>query len=133
MYDKVVQVGLRSMDSGSAKKINRKQVFTMSDMRKYSEMEIARKIVAATGKEVYITIDLDVFDPSEMPSVGTPEPDGMRFSQVVSIVEEISKSKRLVGIDIVELSPIPYLTYPNFTAAKLAYLILGYFLARKKG
>ncbi len=132
MYDGIVQVGLRSIDSESAKRLDQKHAFTMSDIHKSSGKEIARKIIKATGSEVYITIDHDVLDPSEMPSVGTPEPDGMRFNQIMEIIEEISREKKLAGLDIVELSPIPYLTYPNFTAAKLAYLTLGYFLLKKR-
>lgn len=132
MYEDVVQVGVRSIDSESAKKLVATQMFTMSDIHKSSESEIAGRIAKATGNEVYITIDLDVLDPSEMPSVGTPEPDGMRFGQIINIIKELSKTKSLAGLDIVELSPIPYLAYPNFTAAKLAYLTLGYFLAEKK-
>ncbi len=132
MYDKVVQVGLRSIDGDSAKALNPKCTLTMEDIHGLSGKEIARKIIEATGSEIYITIDLDVLDPSEMPSVGTPEPDGLSFNQITEIIREISKKKRLVGLDIVELSPIPYITYPNFTAAKLAYLTLGYFFSKKK-
>ena len=61
-----------------------------------------------------------------MPSVGTPEPNGLNWNQITSLLKEISKSKNIVSADIVELSLIENLMYPNLTAAKLAYKLLGY-------
>ncbi len=132
LYRDIVHVGLRSIDEAYAKSLDRKKAITMEFLHNHTEEQVADAIISATGKDVYITIDLDVMDPSEMPSVGTPEPDGMKFAQLVKILKLVAKKKRLVGLDIVELSPIPHLTYPNFTAAKLSYLTLGYFLADKK-
>ncbi len=132
LYKSIVQVGLRSIDLDSAKKLEKKNTITMSQIHNSSIKDVAKRIIDATGKNIYITIDLDVLDPSEMPSVGTPEPDGMRFNEITEILRLISEKKNLVGLDITELSPIPGITYPNFTAAKLAYLMLGYFFSDKK-
>lgn len=131
LYKSIVQVGLRNIDSDSAKKIGKNNIITMSEIHISKIGDIAKKIIKATGNDIYITIDLDVLDPSVMPSVGTPEPDGMTFNQVTEILRLLSEKKNLVGIDITELSPIPGLTHPNFTAAKLAYLTIGYFFAAK--
>ncbi|MDE1847170.1 MAG: arginase family protein, partial [Candidatus Micrarchaeota archaeon] len=85
-----------------------------------------------TQKKIYLTIDLDVLDPSEMPSVGTPEPDGLRFYELCRIIHELSKGKELLGFDIVELNPLPNMHAPNYLAAKLAYLTIGYFMLNRK-
>ncbi len=92
--------------------------------------DIAEQINSMTSNNVYLTIDLDVLDPSEMPSVGTPEPGGVSFSNLLKIIKIIGKRKSISGIDIVELNPIPYFEAPNFLAAKLAYLALGYSFIR---
>jgi agmatinase len=118
-------IGVRSVDEDSAKRYG-KEILYMKDMRGMSNIEIARKAIEMTKKKVYITLDLDALDPSEMPSVGTPEPDGMRFSQLSDILKLVIKEKDILGIDMTELSPLPSLSYPNYTAAKLAYLIIGY-------
>jgi len=66
-----------------------------------------------------------VLDPSEMPSVGTPEPGGMSFEELVFLLEKIGKEKELIGADVVELTPIAGLDAPNFLAAKLCQKIIG--------
>ena len=66
-----------------------------------------------------------------MPSVGTPEPDGLRFNDLCMLVSEILKSKRLLGFDIAELSPISGFHAPDYLAAKLAYLVIGYSMLAK--
>jgi agmatinase len=86
------------------------------------------KILSLLTQDVYITFDLDGFDPSVMPSVGTPEPGGLLWDETLEIIRRVSKEKRIVGADIVELAPIPGLTYPDFAAARLAYKIISYAL-----
>jgi len=84
------------------------------------------KCLAELAENVYITIDLDSLDPSIMPAVGTPEPGGLTWDDVISMLETITGCKKIVGADIVELSPRPGLTYADFTAAKLALKVIGY-------
>lgn len=130
----VASVGIRSTDEKPGRHKNVK-MFPMEEIRSKGIKKIAKELAKATQKEIYLTIDLDVLDPSEMPSVGTPEPGGMRFDDLCFLIKELSQSKKLLGFDIVELCPIPYLHAPNYLAAKLAYLTIGYFLyndARKK-
>lgn len=74
---------------------------------------------------VYITVDLDVFDPSLMPAVGTPEPGGIGWYEFLSMVQLIASRKHVVGVDLVELAPIPGLHHPDFFAAKLVYKMLS--------
>ena len=82
--------------------------------------------------QVYITVDLDGFDPSVMPSVGTPEPGGLLWHEVLNLIEQVGRSKRIIGADIVELAPIPGLIHPDFSAALLAYKILGIAFNKKE-
>ena len=78
------------------------------------------------SNDVYITFDLDVFDPSIMPSTGTPEPGGLLWNDITKYLKMVFESKNVVGFDIVELAPIDGLTHPNFLVAKLYYKMLSY-------
>lgn len=84
------------------------------------------------SKDVYITIDLDVLDPSLMPSVGTPEPGGIGWYEFLDLLKIVTKEKKIVGFDVVELSPKEGLAAPDFLAAKLIYRLLGYIFSGKK-
>lgn len=91
------------------------------------------KIKDALSDNVYISIDLDVFDPSIMPSVGTPEPGGMGWYEILDLIKYLIQHKNIVGLDAVELCPIKNMVAPDFLAAKLLYRILGYnFLLNNK-
>jgi len=86
----------------------------------------AEKILSQLTDTVYVTIDLDGFDPSECPGVGTPEPGGLKWLQVLKLLRTVSRKKKIVGFDVVELMPIPNTVQSEFFAAKLAYKLLGY-------
>ena len=75
---------------------------------------------------VYLSIDLDALDPSIMPAVGTPEPGGLSYGQALSIIETLTKRGPVIGLDLVELAPIPGHRVSEFTAARLLYKALGY-------
>jgi len=77
-------------------------------------------------ENVYLTIDLDVLDPSIMPSTGTPEPGGMEWYPLLKYLKKVFQSKTVVGFDLVEFAPIPGLKAPDFLVAKLYYKILSY-------
>lgn len=83
-------------------------------------------------ENVYITIDLDVFDPSLVPAVGTPEPGGIGWYETLDLLREIAKDKKIVGFDVVELCPIKGQAASDFLAAKLIYRLLGYIFSGKK-
>ncbi len=83
-------------------------------------------LLSNLGPNVYVTVDLDVFDPSEMPAVGTPEPGGLRWYDVVNILRRVAAATNIVGIDLVELCPIPGNVAPDFMAAKLIHKSIGY-------
>jgi agmatinase len=74
----------------------------------------------------YLTIDLDAIDPSEMPAVGTPEPGGLHWYQLLTMLREIFSRTSVVGMDVVELCPMEGQTRADFLAAKLVYKLIGY-------
>jgi agmatinase len=119
----IVSVGIRSMDSSEIGSINKKNIFYASDM--HGSGDWIKKATARLLKNVYITIDLDVFDPSIMPSTGTPEPGGLGWYEVMALLENISKKKNIVGFDVVELCPSKNVA-PDFLAAKLIYKLLSF-------
>ena len=127
---KITQVGIRNENSEIKEFLSRastkKQVTTFYG----TDMPI-QKILKSLPKDVYITIDLDGLDPSIMPSVGTPEPGGLLWQDLLMLLESVFKSKNVIGVDMVELAPIPGLTAPDFLAAKLAYEIIKNTLKRK--
>jgi len=123
----VFQIGIRNISAGEEEfRRSSRQVKTV-----FSEQaadggflkELARFV---RGKRVFLTIDLDGLDPSIMPSVGTPEPDGLSWSMVLQIVRTIVRSAAAMPVfDVVELAPIPALRGPDFLAAKLVYKIMS--------
>jgi len=98
--------------------------FYMSDLA--SNTTSIDKIVDSLSEDVYVTIDVDVFDPSIMPAVGTPEPDGMSWRQVLHIVESVALHKHVVGFDLMEFCPREGPSACAFLLAKLAYKLIGY-------
>ncbi len=78
------------------------------------------------SQHTYVTIDLDAIDPSEMPAVGTPEPGGLSWYQVLDLFKEICRYSTIVGMDVVELCPMAGQTHADVLAAKLVYKMIGY-------
>ena len=123
-HTNLIQVGIRSMDSSEKKYLNRQKCFFAQSI-KGRQKWIDDSIELMTEK-VYITLDLDVFDPSIMPSTGTPEPGGLNWYEVTQYLKRVFAEKEVVGFDIVELSPTPDNKAPDFLAAKLYYKMLSY-------
>jgi len=102
--------------------------YDIMDMPKWKE-----QIRDMLTENVYMSIDLDVFDPSIMPSVGTPEPGGLGWYEILDFTNYIIQYKNVIGFDVVELCPIKEIIAPDFLAAKLIYRLLGYnFMANSK-
>ncbi len=125
----LIQVGIRSMDVSEKKYLKKDKVYFAHQImdNDYWMEEAIRKMT----DPVYITLDLDVFDSSLMPSTGTPEPGGMHWYQVLQFLRMIFLRKQVVGFDIVELAPIQGFDAPQFLAAKLYYKMLAYYFTRK--
>jgi agmatinase len=125
-------IGVRSVDRESAERRDRR-IIPMEEVHGMTMHELAASLARASKRDIYLTFDLDVLDPSEMPSTGTPEPDGMRFRDVMQLFSELLPKKRLVGMDFTELMPIPGFTAPDFLAAKLIYNTLAFAYGKKAG
>ncbi|MGA2367948.1 MAG: agmatinase [Dehalococcoidia bacterium] len=121
----ITQVGIRSLSLEENQYIMSNKLKPFFFELEYGPSAI-EKITASLNDNVYISIDLDVFDPSIMSAVGTPEPGGMSWSQVTSLLKTIAKNKNIVGFDVVELCPGQGPAACSFTAAKLIYKLLGY-------
>ncbi len=120
----VISIGVRSIDEESMKNYGKDIIF-MSDIREQGVKKAIERAIKASRGKVYVSVDLDVLDPSEMPSTGTPEPDGLHFRELVEMVKEIARAKEVIGMDFVELMPIAGLEAPNYLTAKLIYLSIG--------
>jgi len=120
----IVQVGIRSLDEEEKEKLEPEKVFFAKDI--IDNEEWMEKVVRQLTDTVYITIDLDVFDPSIMSSTGTPEPGGLTWYPVLKLLKKVCSAKNVIGFDIVELCPRPTNKAPDFMAAKLLYKILSY-------
>ena len=120
----LVQVGVRSMDLSEKEHMDYYKVYFANEI-KYSE-EWFDDSLKQMSENVYITFDLDAFDPAIMPATGTPEPGGLDWYMVTNYLKKVFEEKNVVGFDIVELAPINGLTAPQFLAAKLYYKMLSY-------
>jgi agmatinase len=120
----ILQVGVRSMDSSEKEFIDRSRVFFAEDI--HNRTDWINEAVGKLSEKIYITIDLDVFDPSIMSSTGTPEPGGLLWYDVMRLLKAVSEKKDIVGFDVVELCPDERNKAPDFLAAKLIYKVLSY-------
>jgi len=120
----ILQIGIRSMDSSEKEFLNTTRAFFAGDI--YNNTDWIEQAVAKLSDKVYITIDLDVYDPSIMPSTGTPEPGGLFWYEVLKLLKAVCDKKDVVGFDVVELCPDDKNKAPDFLAAKLIYKLLSY-------
>jgi agmatinase len=120
----LIQVGIRSMDISEKEHLNPKQCYFAEDI--YGKTDWMQQSIDQMTDQVYITIDFDAFDPSIMPSTGTPEPGGLLWNPTLQYLRKVFEQKNVVGFDLVELAPIENFKAPDFLAAKLYYKLLSY-------
>jgi len=127
--ERIVQVGIRALCKEEAELIKEKSINTYfaSKIKQNSYgSDWISKVVDSLSEEVYITFDVDFFDPAIMPSTGTPEPEGFNYTQAIEIVRQVVRSgRKVVGFDVVELAPIKNIHHPNLTTARLIYKMLN--------
>ncbi len=126
LTDRTVSVGIRSFSIEEHEYINKRGIKIYSAEQMNKRPEIVGEIIDGLSGDVYLTLDIDVFDPSIMPAVGTPEPGGLDWYQVVGLLKSVIEKCNLVGFDLVELMPIGGCHSSAFTAAKVVYKIIGY-------
>jgi agmatinase len=120
----VVQVGIRSLDSAERDAADPERLFLAEDIQ--GSPEWMDRVVSLLSDSVYVTIDLDAFDISIMPATGTPEPGGLLWYEVITLLKKVMNEKKIVGFDVVELCPNPYARQCDYLAAKLVYRLLSY-------
>jgi agmatinase len=121
-----IAVGIRSVSKEEADYVHAEKppVFLAREIR--AKGLPVDEIVNALGNPVYITVDLDAFDPSFVPGVGTPEPGGLTWDEGLRLLRAVCERRQVVGMDIVELCPIAGQIVSDFFAAKLANKMIGY-------
>lgn len=130
---RITQVGIRAQCKEEAEFIHANGIntFYASAIRRGLHGANWQESAAKTlGNEVYVTFDVDYFDPAIMPATGTPEPDGFLYSETLDVFRALHRAgKRIVGFDIVELAPMNKLSHPNLTTARLLYKMLNFAFA----
>ena len=120
----LIQVGIRSMDIEEVEHMDRSKTFFAENM--YGTSDWMDQSIALMTDDVYLTIDLDAFDPGILPATGTPEPGGIDWNTMIRYLRKVFEQKNVVGFDIVELAPIEGNKASEFLVAKLYYKLLSY-------
>ena len=121
----IVQVGIRAVDGSEIARLDPTRVFWAHEIVARSDTGWMDEVVSLLPDTVYLTIDLDAFDPSLLPATGTPEPGGLGWYAVNELVRRVAQSRRIVGFDVVELLPTPGEHASDFVAAKLVHRVLA--------
>lgn len=128
---RLVQVGIRSMDISERAYIQKGHLFTGDHCYQHDDEVWQQEVLTALGeanRPLYITVDLDAFDPAFLPHTGTPEPGGLNWFQVTQVIRKAAEKFNVVGFDVVELAAHEHSKPSDFLAAKLVYKMLTYTL-----
>jgi agmatinase len=131
---RIVQIGIRAQCIEEAALIRKKRINTLyaHEIRGGKYTKLLRLwddyAIEKLGQRVYVTFDVDGFDPSIMPSTGTPEPNGLFWDETMRFLRKLSSKRTIVGCDVVELAPVKGLHHPDLTAAKLVSKMINYFV-----
>jgi agmatinase len=125
----IVQLGIRSMAVDELPNADMNNIYPAHKLN--SDKSLYRKALNSIKHNVYITIDLDGFDPSLIPSTGTPEPGGPGYYEIMNFLRDVSSARNVVGFDVVELCPNPANKMPDFVASKIIYQLLSYIFSKK--
>lgn len=129
----IVPVGIRNVAAEEHRFLKRSAIRPVMARDAALSDDWYEKVLDALTDEVYVTIDIDGFDPAYAPGTGTPEPGGLDWYQVTEVLRLVAAEKRIVAADIVEVLPIPGQAVTEFLAAKLAYRLMGYVAAADSG
>ncbi|WP_185873813.1 agmatinase [Blattabacterium cuenoti] len=120
----IIHIGIRSMDILEMKYIKKENIFYGHEI--FINDLWMDKAITRLSKNVFLSIDIDVFDPSITPSTGTPEPGGMLWYQTLKFLKMVFEKKKVIGFDIVELLPNKKESSTDFLVVKLYYKLLSY-------
>ncbi len=122
----VVQIGIRSVGVEELPNIDNGRVKTYLMHENRNMKALIAKVLKGLTKDVYISIDLDGFDPSVIPGTGTPQPGGFQWYDALDLFKAVFLKKNVVGVDMMELCPLTDDNISEFNAAKLLYRLMGY-------
>ena len=125
-FAKTTQVGIRSLSTEEAEDLKSLNTTIFYDYNMRNDPDWMDRVVDTLNENVYITIDVDGFDPAIMPATGTPEPGGLGWYEGLTLLRKVIEKRNVVAWDIVELSPMGGNVAPNFLCAKLLYKMLAY-------
>jgi agmatinase len=129
---RLTQVGIRSISEEEARAAPGLATTIFYDASMRSDPRWIDRVVESLGEPVYITIDFDGLDPAIMPAVGTPEPGGLSWHELLALLRATFARRRVVACDLVELCPVAGLVAPNLLAARLVYKLLAYHLGQDR-
>jgi len=129
-FARTTQVGIRSLSPEEAAAVPTLSTAIFYDFNMRDDADWIERVVDSLTEHVYISIDVDGFDPAIMPATGTPEPGGLSWYEALKLLRRVMERRTVVGCDVVELSPMPGHVAPNFLCAKLIYKILTYQLTK---
>ena len=124
----ITQVGIRSISEAEARAVPSLRTRIFYDVSMRRDPDWIERVVDSLTERVYLTIDLDGLDPAIMPAVGTPEPGGLSWPELLALLRRLFARRRVVACDLVELCPIPGLVAPNLLTARLVLKVLAYHL-----
>lgn len=127
---KVVQVGIRSVGSDEKQNINSGNVTTFLMHENLDIKKLTQNVLKNLTDTVYMTIDVDGFDPSVVPGTGTPQPGGFTWYDAMYLFKAVCHSKKIVAIDVVETAPIKGSNISEFNVSKMVYRLMGYLSAK---
>lgn len=122
----IVQVGIRAQCTEERELIVRERIHTFYAKDIHRDPAWSGRALDHLKQKVFVTIDCDGFDPSIIPSTGTPEPGGLMWYETIDFLRRVFREREVIGFDIVELAPLRGLHHSDFTLAKLAYKLMGY-------
>ncbi len=128
----LVQVGIRNISAEEIPFAKSGEVSTFYAHEWRNRPSLPGRVLSRLGRDVYVTIDVDVFDPACVPGTGTPEPGGLSWHEVLDVLRPVFVERNVVAFDVVELSPIEGAPASEFTAAKLVYRLMGYMAMRER-
>ncbi len=129
----IVQVGIRAIDADELRRLDPERVVYAHQIAVDPSGRWMDRALAGLSDDVYITVDLDGFDPALVPATGTPEPGGIGWYHAIHLFEKVVATRRVVGFDVVELLPTPGQWASEFFAAKLVYRLLSMVFATRPG
>jgi agmatinase len=123
----ITAVGIRALTSEERRLIReRDSITTIFAEEMWADRDWIQRALDSLGEDVFITFDVDYFDPSIIPATGTPEPGGPGWYPTLELLRRVFSERRVVGVDVVELAPMPGNAAPDFAVAKLVYKMVGY-------